>query len=100
LLDLAFLIDLTDELKALNTEFQDENKTINQMSNVIDSFKAKLQLRKTDAAEESCGDISQVFKFAQILHLVRLSTIVLLKNCKGNFNSIHPFEADARLNNT
>lgn len=46
LLDLAFLRDLTAKLHELNTELQDENKTIIKMTSTTDSFKGTLQVLK------------------------------------------------------
>jgi hypothetical protein len=42
--DLIFFTDITDTLNELNTELQDENKTIIKMTDTIDSFEGKLKV--------------------------------------------------------
>jgi hypothetical protein len=45
--DLAFLIDLTTKLNESNAKLQCESKAIIQSTGTVDSFKGKLNLRKT-----------------------------------------------------
>ena len=51
-MNLAFLTELTAKLNELNTELQDENKTIIKVTSTIDSFQRETEIME-DSADES-----------------------------------------------
>lgn len=57
ILDLAFLTDITGQLNHLNCELQGKGKTVSDMINTVNAFKAKMNIFSVHI-EKKCATLS------------------------------------------